>query len=801
MAQDVPVLPEDWVAPEVDMIMPVPAPEIEIGQQMEGMAQLPEGINITSQDGGGGNFKDKVLRYNGNVVLKGDNGLEIFADTATVDGEAKTVTLEGNVSIYQGNLLQRGDRAVYNYETRKLEADALQASVDPFFLEAGKFHVETINGKPVYIGEDAGITTHDEEEPNFWIRAAQTRIYPEDKIVFKDLKLYAGGTPIFWLPYLSQPLDAELGYHFVPGARSNWGPYLLNTYGIMLGGDRNEETGDRENAWLLSKWHFDVLGKRGIGTGVDFRDTRLEPNENITGFSFYYLNDLNPDTERAGVPRGFVNEDRYRADLEYRKPLDFSDDADWYFDTNLTWLSDRYYLEDYQPTLYRQDPYPDNTMGLFRRDDTSLLSIYGRFRLNDFYRTDTRLPEIVFDQSKRSLFDLPLLHEGSTSLGFIGAETADFRRKSIIDPLLDLPMGSPQASRLLSGLSGYERELALKALGLPFGDPRRDAYRDQLLESDFTRLHTYQEFSLPMMLGGWLSFTPQAGAGYTKYWSVDGPESTMDRTLVHAGAEASVKFSKTLAAFEDERWGINGLMHVIQPYVNWSLVEADDLDETHPRIDRLTFTTRPRTLSPSRFTAIDDLQSWNTVRFGTRNRLITKRDGQSKEWLFIDTYMDALVNDYESDRNFSNLYNDVRWSPLPWMAVELETQFPLVDGGSGFTEFASRLHFMPSENFEFSLGYRFLDNHPVLIDSNRVDLRTYMRLSENWGIGTRHVLELDDGVLEAQQYTLHRDLGNWVAGVGLTQRDNRFKEEYGIVFSITLKDFPSASLPFTIDAE
>jgi LPS-assembly protein len=47
---------------------------------------------------------------------------------------------------------------------------------------------------------------------------------------------------------------------------------------------------------------------------------------------------------------------------------------------------------------------------------------------------------------------------------------------------------------------------------------------------------------------------------------------------------------------------------------------------------------------------------------------------------------------------------------------------------------------------------------------------------------------------------LHRDLGNWVAGMGISSRDNRLDKEYG-VFSLTLKDFPSVSLPFTIDAQ
>jgi hypothetical protein len=149
----------------------------------------------------------------------------------------------------------------------------------------------------------------------------------------------------------------------------------------------------------------------------------------------------------------------------------------------------------------------------------------------------------------------------------------------------------------------------------------------------------------------------------------------------------------------------------------------------------------------------------------------------------------------------SNLYNDARWQPLPWMGVEVETQFPIVDGGSGFSEFNTRLHFLPTDFFEFSLGYRWLNGHPVLLDSSRFDVQSYTRLTENWGFGMRHQFEMDDSTLELQQYTLHRDLGNWVAGMGVSMRDNRLENEYGLVFSLTLKDFPSVSLPFDIGAD
>ena len=167
----------------------------------------------------------------------------------------------------------------------------------------------------------------------------------------------------------------------------------------------------------------------------------------------------------------------------------------------------------------------------------------------------------------------------------------------------------------------------------------------------------------------------------------------------------------------------------------------------------------------------------------------------------MDTYIDKYLDDPEGNREWSNLYNDIRWQPLPWLGLDLETQVPLLEGGSGFSEINTRLRFMPSRDMELSLAYRHLNSHPVLLDSDRIELGTYVRLAENWGIGTRHTFEMDDGVLEVQQYTLHRDLGNWVFGMGVTHRDNRFEDEFGVIFSLSLKDFPSASLPFRLDAD
>ncbi len=795
------VLPDVNVPPIIDTITPVPAPEIPYGALGTAEPMIPKDLKITNQGGTIEGDIETGLRLGGPVKIEGDNGLEIFSRTAVLDLKAKSVTLVGDVTIYQGNSMQRGEQAVYYYERKFLDTSGLRASLDPILMEAGKFTVESQGGRQVFVGHDAGITTHDVEDPNYWVRASKTRIYPGEKIVFNNLRLYAGETPIFWLPYLSQPLDAELGYHIIPGGRSNWGAYLLNTYGVMLGGEKDPVTGDNHDAWLLSRWHLDLRATRGIGLGVDFVDTRVENSEEISGLSLYYLHDIDPQESRTGVPREDISPDRYRLELKHRIEPDFPDDADWKIDSNLTWLSDDYYLEDFDPIRYRTDPAPDNTLGIYRRSDKSLLSLYTRFQLNDFYRADTRLPEIAFDQARAPLFGLPLLHEGTTSLGLIGEEAGDITRGAIIDPLMGLTLADSDTRRLLNQLSGYERRLAESMVALPLGDPKRESLRSQLLDSSYVRFRTYQEISKPMMLGGFLSLTPQVGLGYSQYGAVDGPEDGLGRTHLHAGVESSLKFSKDLGGYQNHAWGLDGMRHIFQPYAGWSLVSTDDFEPGDPGVDRLTPTTRPRPLDPVRFTAVDELQSWNVLRFGARNRLLTKRDGQSFEWLYLETYFDAFIEDPEGQRDYSNLYNNVRWQPVPWMNIDLETQFPIAAGGSGFSELNTNMRFLPSDRFEFSFDYRWLNGHPILPDSTLVSIRTYTRLTGNWGIGTRHSMELDDGTLESQQYTLHRDLGNWVAGMGVTARDNRLEQEYGLVFSLTLKDFPSVSLPFELDAQ
>jgi LPS-assembly protein len=807
-AQDAPVNSPEAITPpaavEIPELNTPTAPAAVDPHQVT--SELPTGVNLSLE----GNItpldaSNRRFRISGPIELKTNRGEELFADEAILDLDRQTYELQGNVSIFNGPMIQRGDRVTYNLKTQKLETSRLSVSYDPIILEAGSFDAAfDEDGQRIFVGENAGITTNDVESPHYWLRANRTTLYPGEKVVFDDLKLYIGDTPIFWLPYLSQPMNAQLGYRFLPGGRTNLGFYLLQNYGIMLGDDDSAFLGGKK-PWLLSRWHLDARSRRGLGTGVDLFDTRLSDNTNLGWLKWYYTDDLDPSITRSGIPRGPIDSDRFRVEFQYRIPLGWQDpwnrDAEYAWNYDLHLLSDNNYLEDFDPRFYRNNAQPDNTIFFTRRDETSLFTGLARLRLNDFYRADSRSPELSFDQIRRPIFAGAIQHEGQTSFTIAQEHMADPTRETLLDPLLTLPANDPTYQSMLPQVGRYEQFLIGQLRALPPGDPQYDKLYRQLTNPEYSRFHTYQDFSTQWTLDDWLHLTPHAGAGYNRYFDVSGVAGDTDRGMMSTGLEASFKLQKDYPDFHIPSLGVNGVRHTLQPYAHWSYLSVNALDPNTPQIDRLTFFTRPVPIRVGRFTAIDDLNNWNLVRLGFRNRLLTQRDGGTYQWLYTDTYLDSYIDDPELNRQFSNLYQDITWQPLPWMAVDWQIQFPIFASGSGYNEFTTGLRFMPTPNFEFSIQQRTLDNHPFLLDSNRFNFRAYWRLNENWGLGLLQQWELVDDTLEMEQYTMHRNYENWIVSAGLMRRDNRVRSEYGFMINFTLKDFPDVSMPFSIDAE
>ena len=317
----------------------------------------------------------------GEVRIKYQN-VEITAGRAEYNTNTGDVMCKDHVVIVKDGEIFRGENVTYNVKTQELRANNIKSGIGAVFYDTNNIktktgQVEKIEGKQSYF------TTHDSEMPNYHVTATDLTIYPGDRVVMHNAKVYVGSTPVFWLPYYVQPLDDELGYYFRPGYSSQWGGFLLNQYGVLYGDH------------TLAKYMLDLRSKRGVGGGVDLKSLRYKDNEHLGHLLFYYAYDSAPETGVGHEHRDVVTSDRYRISFNHRVYLPGPKESTWYLDFDINKLSDEFMLEDYYLNEFRAHPEPDNTIKLVKRDDRFVATLWTRMQLNDFFHTDTRLPELA----------------------------------------------------------------------------------------------------------------------------------------------------------------------------------------------------------------------------------------------------------------------------------------------------------------------------------------------------------------------------------------------------------------------
>ncbi|MFO1483020.1 MAG: hypothetical protein U1F71_06585 [Verrucomicrobiaceae bacterium] len=657
-------------------------------------------------------------------------------------------------------------------------------------------------------------TSHDVQNPNYHMGARELTVYPGDKLIMRDTKMYAGDVPFFWVPKFTKSLNNDSGYRITPGYMSRWGAFLLYQYATVYGNH------------TFARYRFDLRSKRGAGGGVDFISLRHRDNsQNLKGFKFYAVSDSAANTNVTASLRYPVPTNRYRLNFQHRIYLPGPDVSTWYLDFDLNKISDIHFYEDFFFNDFRTDREPDNQISLIHTNDAYVATLMAKFKVNNFYRTTTRLPELSVDFTRRPLWGTGIFHQGTISAGVYNEvvgnqEQAELLRLQglgmtglaavLADPLLT-------AADSYRALVGLPRGSGLTAANITQG---LGAINSRLQEPDFARFHTYHELLYPKTYMGWLNVTPRIGAGATSYASIDGSINGLQnftRGIFHLGLDVSFKLVKTWNDVQVDSLGINGIRHVFQPYLNYSYLDAKQ-NAGVPAIDRLSPTTRPRSIDVPLFTAVDSLRSWNVARVGFRNLFQTKRDyiqsnglgyfqeipgggdEQTYTWAGMNTYVDLFGKDPEFNRDISNLYNEIFWRPVSWLSFLSDVQIPISSGVGSFTEVNNSLIWMPSRNTSLELGHQYIADHPFFQNSSLVYTRLYARLSENYGVSMYHIYEADDGRLQYQSYSLSRDLSSWVASLGVMARDNgNGVSDFGILLTFTLKDFPQLNFDLDVD--
>ncbi|MCF7668701.1 MAG: LPS assembly protein LptD [Verrucomicrobia bacterium] len=669
---------------------------------------------------------EKGLGYatNGVVIKYGDATLT--ADQATLNQVTGDVEASGAVFLRSGEMLWSGDHLTYNFKTRVIEADTFRAAAPPFYIEGAGLSLDMSN--KVYSAENSYVTTDDSSDPFFRVKSKEMTVAPGRYIKARNATLYAGHIPVMYFPYYKRGLNVRPNnFVFKPGYRSLYGPYLLGRYNFTLS----------EN--LSGALNLDYRQKRGVGAGPEVRYDfdRFGEGE----FKYYYLRDEEPGETPAGRP---IGDDRYRIAFDHNVNLRTNLNAK----VVVRKQSDAYVVRDFFESEYRDNVQPSSFLEVNQLWPNFTLDVLARPRINTFYETVERLPDVKFSGLRQRLGVSPFYYESESSAGFFRYKYADDAR------------------------------------------PSYEAFRGD----------TYHQITLPKTFFGFLNFIPRAGGRFTYYSEAHGRGGVTDeaeRWVFNTGAEVNMKASRLWRGASSEFWDVDGLRHIIQPSLNYVFVpNPSKAPRELPQFDSEVPSFRLLPIEYPDYNAIDSIDSRNVLRMGLRNRLQTKRDNRVMDIVHWALYTDWRLNPRADQDTFADVYSDIDFQPRDWLVLTSETRYDIDE--SRWREANHYLTLQPNDVWSYRIGHRYLYNDLAFGDdygNNLITSRLYYKMNENWAFRISHQYEARDGNLEEQQYSIYRDLKSWTSALTFRVRNERRRPtDFTVGVSFSLKAFPRYDL-------
>ncbi|PYL18345.1 MAG: hypothetical protein DME30_03670 [Verrucomicrobia bacterium] len=678
-----------------------------------------------------------------------------ITSTGETTYENGVATARDNVAIHIGDTDIYGDFAQYNSRTHEVSVEGhvrIYRDVNVYVAERGVYNIDTKQIRTSNVRTDYHpyfLTGQNVTETSANVYRVEDATFTTDDSPHPDFHLRARTVRVYENDHVVfQNVTLYIGR--VPVF---WWPYMYQSLTDAFSFSISPADLSSWGPSLLTQVTFpitedikgrirlDYRGRRGVAIGFESDVDYGKDNSSNLKLKTYYLNDQNPDINPTALKRGDVPTDRYRLSLEDR--TEFTSDI--YGIVDVTKLSDPFLMQDFYQSEFRVNPVPDNVIALTKTAPFYTLTAITRFQANDFFEQTERLPEVVLDIKRHALFGgtFHQLLYPNTYFGWLSIVPRAGFRATYYDKTRDL------GNTLFANID--------------------DPLIPNFIPEDPTPTN-------PVI---------NAGSGV--------------RTVVDAGVEASFKLSRSWDNVSDRTFGLDGLLHVMQPYSNFSYVHENGINPAAVlEFDRFEPSTQLRPIDFPQFTTIDSIASWTIWRNGIRNRLETRRDDLTVTWLELDTFFDVNFDNPYDRRSYSNFFNKLRLTPLPWASLSIDSQIPAFS--SGFTEVNTTISVQPIANLQLSAGHRYLNDNPFFEHSSLFVAGGYYRISDNWAFGFQEQYEGTVGIFQEQRYAIYRDLTNWVASVGAVMRDNTGnKKEYGILLTFTLKAFPKFGFDLNFD--
>ena len=493
------------------------------------------------------------------------------------------------------------------------------------------------------------------------------------------VKVY--GIPVFWLPAFYKPKDENPGIAgFQYGKSSSLG-YYINLYKQFVLTD---------DPYSSVKLHADWYEKRGFGYGAEGRIVAPESRTDFFVYSIYdrdrYETD-DYDDFRLSIPKSrfdfrISNVTHITPRLDFRGVFDYQ--------------SDPYFKRDFFTKLYDQDPQPATFAALEQQFDRFGFSLYSRWRVNDFYTVTEKFPELRMDMPRQEIFDTGIYYQSETSAAYMRRKWIDFDD----DP--------PRGYSKLKDYDNFRFDTTHF-----FYYPIANRYFSLVPRAGF-RLTTYSHTSKGKVRNEDLqkmfaAVEPQSDGRY-RFNNYDRKGGSKVRLIGELGFELSTKFHNTWQDLQSGFFRIDGLRHIVQPYMNYTFIPKPTLDRK-----KIYF-----------FDDVDRITKQNFVRFGVVNRLQTRRGNSVEDLLYMENYWDIHM---EKEDGLSQCGNVGTLMSLKlFKGLSVNTEF-LIDV-AGDSEVADTIRhgrnagktglaldwlnlwninvtYSPAKDWEFSFGYKY----------------------------------------------------------------------------------------------
>lgn len=572
-----------------------------------------------------------------------------------------------------------GEHAVGNLATGHIDLGKFVGRYDKYYV-LGK-HGERLPGGKILI-KDAKVTTCEyvlDKHEHYSVTATSVELIPKksgrtqnyysDKgnyhMLVWNAVLKVGDVPIFYFPFLYKPPDDSLGLGIqVRGGKdSDWGYYVLTKKTFKVLDYPNTEV------TLMA----DYYSKRGPAGGVAINS---RTDSSVTDFSIYGVHDKEYKHLRKG--RFDYNQNRYEiyaSHVQHITPrLDLRAQVDV--------LSDQNFLHDFFRDKDNANPQPATYVSLEYQFDRLSAGALIRPRVNNFFSVVESLPEVRLDVPRQELF-ANIYYQGETSFNY--------------------------------------RKMNWRHYDYPRARGGQDIKRYETARFDTLHMF-YYPFKLAMF-----NFIPRAGVrltAYSKtskkkisdedlnnYFIVDSPYTdppgninnydskggSKVRFAGELGLEVNTKIYRTWNNAKSAFWGVDGLRHVIVPYMNYNYIPNPSLNRDHIYY----------------FDDIDRISEQNFLRVGVKNRLETRRgdygDQEVYTWASVEHYLDFHFNNEKNFNTVGDFGTIFKFNPTPNFSSTLDMLFDV--GNTQLNRIDLRFDYDINEDWKVFMGYYYQNEY------------------------------------------------------------------------------------------